>query len=157
MKIMISIAAVFFTMSSYVSAQTPDRSRGQGYVFAAPGIGNYELGKPNIHIGIGGEGFIYRGLGIGAEIGGVGSDRVVGLGSANLSYHFFPRKTGDRLEPFVTAGYSLFFRAGLSGGYNAGGGFNLWLNKDLALRIEIRDQHSHRFETVSFRIGVTFR
>jgi len=157
MRVLVYLAVVFFAMSCCASAQTPDRSRGQGYVFFAPGVGNYEVGKPNIHVGIGGEGFIYKGLGLGAEIGGVGRDRVIGLGSANLSYHFFPGTTDNRLEPFVTVGYSIFFRAGTSQGYNAGGGINVWLNKNLAMRFEIRNQHSHRFETVSFRIGVTFR
>ncbi len=176
MKVLVSIAAVFFAMSFSASAQPPDRSKVQGYVFAAPGVGSIDSSKGNIHIGAGGEGFIYKGLGIGAEIGGVCPlsttvhlpgrpnsryggfcDGVVGLGSANLSYHLLPRTTDRRLEPFVTVGYSLFFRAGLSHGYNAGGGINVWLNKHVATRFEIRNQHSRRHETVSFRIGVTFR
>jgi len=157
MRVLVSIAAVFFTISFYANAQTPDRSRGQGYAFFAPGVSNISYNNAVIHIGAGGEGFIYKGLGIGAELGGVGKDYVIGLGSVNLSYHLFPRTTDRKLEPFVTAGYSVFFRAGTYHGYNAGGGINVWLKKDLALRFEIRDQHSWYHKAVSFRIGVTFR
>jgi len=79
------------------------------------------------------------------------------LGSANLSYHFLPSTTDRKLEPFLTAGYSLFFRAGISHGYNVGGGLNVWLDKTVGTRFEIRDQESWYRETLSFRIGVTFR
>jgi hypothetical protein len=163
MKIYMSIAAVFFAISFSASAQSLDRPKGQGYVFFAPGVGNIDRdfdrdsGESNIHIGVGGEGFIYKGLGIGAEIGGVGKGYVVGLGSANLSYHFFPQTPDSKIEPFVTAGYSMFFRAGTFHGYNAGGGMNVWLNKDVAMRFEVRNQHTRAYETISFRIGLTFK
>jgi hypothetical protein len=63
------------------------------------------------------------------------------------------------LEPFVTAGYSLFFRAGVTHGRNAGGGINVWLNEKVAARFEVRDQRSSpwRRNVFSFRLGVTFR
>lgn len=159
MKEYFSIALAFFAISGSASAQSPDRSKGQGYVFFAPAVGNINrgYGDVNIHAGFGGEGFVYKGLGLGAEIGGVGKSYVIGLGSANFSYHLFPRTKDRNLEPFVTAGYSMFFRAGTFHGYNAGGGINVWLNKALAMRFEIRNQHSHYYEAVSFRIGLTFR
>ena len=180
MKVLVSIAIVFLATSALAQAPKND-STGQGYVFVAPGVGNIgparEFGRKSgsIHMGAGGEAFIYRGLGIGVEIGAVGpgsatvpqrsrstysfgfSDYVVGLGSANLSYHFLPSTTDRKLEPFLTAGYSLFFRAGISHGYNVGGGLNVWLDKTVGTRFEIRDQESWYRETLSFRIGVTFR
>jgi len=169
-KILVSVA-VFFSLSLSVAAQEPNRSRGQGYVFFAPGIGNLGPGKATLQIGAGGEGFIYKGFGIGAEIGPVGPwsavhygqyslgwiDNVVGLGSANLSYHLLPGTTDHALEPFVTAGYSMFFRAGISQGSNFGGGVNVWLSKDIAMRFEVRDHESWWRRNVGFRLGVTFR
>lgn len=166
MKLLVWIATAFWALSLNASAQPFNRSKPQGYVFSAPGVGNIGPGKANIQFGAGGEGFIYKGLGIGVELGGVGplasnngsfSDWVVGLGSANLSYHFLPETPNHRLEPFVTAGYSLFFRAGLSHGYNAGSGVNVWLNRSVAMRFEIRDHHSWRRDSLSFRLGLTFR
>src|SRR5439155_9588175 len=119
MKKLVSIS-VCFAFSLTAQAQAPNPSKGQGYVFFAPGIGNPY--RQTRHFGAGGEGFIYKGLGIGAEIGPVGpwstprdggwTDYVIGLGSANFSYHFFPGTADTELEPFVTAGYSMFFRHG---------------------------------------------
>jgi hypothetical protein len=63
----------------------------------------------------------------------------VAVGSANLSYHFLSGTKDRKLEPFVTAGYTLFFRAGTSTGVNLGGGVNVWLTEHAALRLEVRD------------------
>lgn len=171
MKVLVAVATVFIAAGQCAGAHDVNGSSGQGYVFFAPGLGNIGPNRANIHIGAGGEGFIYKGLAIGPEIGGVGpwstkssgaklggfGDWVVGLGSANLSYHLLPKTSDRKLEPFVTAGYSLFFRAGLSHGTNVGGGANVWLTKNIATRFEIRSQQSWRRHSVNFRMGVTFR
>ena len=166
--------AVFFGMwPPALTAQTPNRSRSQGYVFIAPGVGDTGSGRQaTLQFGAGGEGFIYRGLGIGVEITPVGPlptnrygsqyglswiDELVGAGSANLSYHLLPADTERKLEPFVTAGYTMFFRAGISQGSNFGGGINAWLNRKLAMRFEVRDQITWRRRNLGFRIGLTFR
>src|ERR1700757_2314987 len=100
MRVFTSVASVFFIFASSALAQEPNRSRGQGYFFFALGMGdNGPEGhqyQPDIHLGAGGEGFIYKGLGVGAELGPFfptktgspfsgWSDWAVGLGSANLS------------------------------------------------------------------------
>ena len=167
MKVFRSMACLFFVFSSAASAQDPHRSRGQGYFFVAPGVIGHNEDQPAIHIGAGGEGFIYRGLAIGIELGPVGPlktgpyndwlDNVIGLGSANLSYHFLPNNLDRRFESFVTAGYSLFFRAGTFNGYNIGGGTNVWLSKNAALRLEARGHSTAYYHFVGFRIGITFR
>jgi hypothetical protein len=98
--------------------------------------------------------------------GGFGFSNANGLGSANIAYHFLPETTDRKLEPFLTAGYSLFFHElsipgrGLTGtqsGYNAGGGANLWLQRKTAIRLEVRHQSSVWYKTMDVRIGVTFR
>ncbi|HEU0174862.1 MAG TPA: hypothetical protein VFV58_11415 [Blastocatellia bacterium] len=170
MKTLIYTAPLLITLSLSVLAQASDSCRGQGYLFIAPGvaINNYKIGSgPFVHAGIGGEGFVYKGFGVGAEIGGFGSDEVIGIGSANVSYHFLPGPTERKIEPFVSAGYTLFFRAGLRHGGNIGLGINRWLNKDVALRFEVRDNlqgaggrligFRHSGHLIGFRMGVTFR
>jgi hypothetical protein len=168
LKAYLSVLSLLTTLPCSAFAQDIYATRGQGYLFFAPGVGNIGSGSANVHIGGGGEAFIYKVLGMGAEIGPViplskpecgcvgRLYSAVGLGTANVSYHHW--QSADRkLEPFVTAGYSLFFRAGLSHGFNAGAGANLWFSRKAALRLEVRDHHSWRRDSLSFRIGATFR
>jgi len=173
MKVFTSVASVLLIFSSSALAQEPNRSRGQGYFFFAPGIGNIgpESGNQlDIHVGGGGEGFIGKGLGVGAELGPISAknagiyypsqtwfNQAIGLGSANLSYHFLPSTIDRKFEPFVTAGYSLFFRHGTFNGCNVGGGVNVWMNKNVALRFEDRFHSALYHHFAGFRIGMTFR
>lgn len=168
MRTLISIAPLLIALSLSTLAQTPNRSRGQGYLFFAPGlaIDNSRLSSgASAHIGGGGEGFVYKGLGVGAETGAVGplsdfSNHYFGMGSVNLSYHFLPSATEPKLEPFVSLGYTLFFRAGVTHGGHAGFGLNRWLNKNVALRFEVRDNvefAGNKGHLIGFRIGVTLR
>lgn len=146
--------------------QTPDRHAGEGYLFFGEGA----TSPATVHLGIGGEGFVYRGLGVGAEVGYAGpwSDFTangVGLSSAGLSYHFRPSREHPRVEPFVTTGYTLFFRHGTASGVNFGGGVNIWLKEHAALRLEVRDNANGLGSLtpagyqhfVAFRIGVTLK
>jgi hypothetical protein len=167
MKELIATAALLFMVPSLASAQNPDRRyRGQGYLFFAPGA----TSPATVHIGGGGEGFVYRGLGLGAEVGyggewGSFGSNGVGIGSADVSYHFPTSAQHPKVEPFVTAGYTLFFRAGTSSGVNLGGRVNIWLKEHAALRLEIRDNANGMGTRtpagaqhfVAFRTGITFR
>ena len=173
MKLFTSVTSVLLIFSSSALAQEPNRSRGQGYLFFAPGIGNIGPQSGNqldIHVGGGGEGFIEKGFGVGAELGLVSAknagiyypsqtwfNQAIGLGSANLSYHFVPSTIDRKFEPFVTGGYSLFFRHGTSSGMNIGGGVNVWMNENVALRLEGRAHLADLYQFAGFRIGVTFR
>jgi hypothetical protein len=183
MKTFLCISAMVFVIPMSALAQESD-SRWNAYAFLAPGtttIG-YVQGRASFHVGGGAEGFIYRGLSLGAEIGPYipfsppggrdvfgGSDHVHGLGSANIAYHFLSNAVDRKLDPFVTGGYSLFFwnlvnvpgaRNGLvktQSGYNAGGGANFWLLRRAALRLEFRDQSSIWYKNTEVRVGMTFR
>lgn len=165
MRMLASVTCIFLLFSVSVLAQEPNSSRGQGYFLFATGGGNVGT-APDIHIAVGGEALVYRGLGIGVEVGPVSPlktspggffEDVVGLGSANLSYHFLPSTIDRKFEPFVTAGYSLFFRAGTFSGYNVGGGTNVWLGKNTALRLEGRVHSTPNYHFAGFEVGVTFR
>ena len=99
-------------------------------------------------------------VGVGAELGVVGSWSNYGMFSVNGYYHFADRSA--RVDPFVTGGYSLGFRSGTLNFGNFGGGVNLWLRESLGMRIEFRD-HVHISSRVSdfhywgIRLGVVFR
>lgn len=146
----------------------PSDSRGQGYVFVAPGAATtFSCGSCTygmLHFGGGGEALLYKGLGIGAELGYVapmeGMSDGIGLLSINGIY-LFRSRTHPKLEPFLTGGGSLgFVSGGAFGGMNFGGGVQYWMRKRIGLRFEFRDHiptastSSHLLEG---RIGFAFR
>jgi len=138
--------------------------------------------------GFGGEGYIYKGLGLGAEIGGVGvadvndPNKGTGVGSADVSYHLFPKKIRGHAAPFVTGGFTTFFghnthtgtgffghKPLMTEGFNIGGGVDVFASKHVGVRFDVR-YHGHggrilnyifpdldQFSFVAFRIGATFR
>lgn len=64
-------------------------------------------------IGGGGEGLLYKGLGVNADLGYRFSREEfssgIGLASLNGCYHFVNRAKPAKLVPFVTAGYAIAF------------------------------------------------
>ena len=146
------------------AAQTTKEHHGQGYGFVAPGAVNDGSSSSTMHFGVGGEGLIYKGLGVGGEIGYAIPTRRpedgFGIFSANGSYHFRHASASGKLVPFVTGGYSLFFRSSTGNAVNFGGGVNYWFREHAGIRAEFRDhvltvdRNLHYF---GFRIGFTFR
>jgi hypothetical protein len=135
---------------------------GQGYGFVAPG--STSEGGSTLHFGVGGEGLVYKGLGVGGEIGYLGATRELregfGVLSPNVSYHFLNATKSGKVAPFVTGGYSLLFRSGVAHAANFGGGVNYWFKDRVGLRLEFRDHivaHSDLGHFFGFRIGLAFR
>ncbi len=173
MKKLSMTAALLLLMPALASAQNAQHPyRGQGYAFFGLGTGTkYQLPLPLFeHIGFGGEGFLYKGLGFGAEAGyahwGWG-DAQAWIGSVDPSYHFRRHAARGGVDPFVLGGFTLFAPTSKGGGRgmpggNFGGGVNLWLKEHAALRLEVRD-HLNGNGTglgnhyLSFRVGMTFR
>jgi hypothetical protein len=116
-----------------------------------------------LHLGLGGEAVVGKGIGVGAEIGALGprqhfSDAVVGLFSPNGYYHFVHDKK-VRIDPFVTGGYSLLFRSGHINLFNFGGGATYWFHRHLGARFEFRDHVYTSGGTLhywGFRMGLSF-
>jgi hypothetical protein len=136
-----------------------------------------------ITAGFGGE-YIGGGVGLGVEFAAAGLGTVegegcclnpntIGMGSADLFYHFFRKKV---VAPFVAGGYTTFFgqdtdtRGGNhTNGYNVGGGVDLFASKHGSLRFDVRyNGHGGRIlwasfpndaqlDFLAFRIGFTFR
>ncbi len=185
MRSFLSVCTGLFVASVSALAQAPDStSRWNAYAFLAPGTStHFESGRATVHIGGGAERFIYQGLSVGAEVGPVitwtapgraafnpfSNDRVHGLFSPNIAYHFVSNTTDRKLDPFLTGGYSLFFGIGndlvvpgrgftnTQSGYNVGGGANFWILRKAAMRLEFRQQSSVWYKTMDVRVGMTFR
>jgi hypothetical protein len=161
-KLILTLPLIFLICSSIV-AQTPTEHRGQGYVFVGPGASSGDS-PTMLNFGVGGEGFVYKGLGVGAEIGGFvpvsEPDAGVGVFSPNISYHFPKASNSGKLVPFVTGGYSLFFRSNIAHAANFGGGVNYWFKDRVGLRVEVRDHVLTQYSDVhyvGFRFGLAFR
>jgi hypothetical protein len=169
MKKLNATAALLLVVPMLASAQNADHQyHGQGYLFIAGGTTGPAGGG-------GGEGVDNKGIGVGGEFVKAASPFGEFIGSANVYYHFGPSTKNRKLEPFVTGGYTFFYVPGVgpASGGNFGAGANIWLQKHVALRPEIRDTIGGRdisidYESggnsytapqnvVSFRIGVTFR
>jgi hypothetical protein len=117
-----------------------------------------------LHFGVGGEGLVYKGLGVGGEIGYLGATRHLnegfGVFSPNVSYHFLNATKSGKLAPFVTGGYSLLFRSGVGHAVNFGGGVNYWFKDRVGVRLEFRDHvviYPDLGHFFGFRIGLAFR
>jgi hypothetical protein len=150
-------------LPSHSSAQVSQDYRGQGYVFAGPSYGSY-FSSALINAGGGGEGFVHKGMSVGAEIGGFvhtgNTDTNFGVFSPNVSYHFKGASGSGRLVPFITGGFSLFFKLRADPGNNVGGGVNYWFKDHLGLRLEVRDHIPWRSDIdhiVGVRVGLSFR
>jgi len=144
--------------------QTENGHAGQGYVFIAPGAASHDGGS-TLNIGGGGEGLLYKGLGVGADIGYLFPRQDFGCGfgllSVDGSYHFGARTPGRKVVPFVTAGYSLAFRSGHANLANFGGGLDYWFTDRVGLRAEFRDYvwgcYGCSTHFWGVRLGVAFR
>src|SRR5262245_52884746 len=96
----LSLLALFPALSL---AQAPER-RGWGYTFAGVGgVSNRDTAYVNF--GGGGERLIYKGLGMGAEVGVFAPSKDLGNGigilSVNPSYHFGNATRSGKVVPFV--------------------------------------------------------
>lgn len=158
MRRLVSTIIFLAILPTLAHAQSDER-KGWGYLFGGAG-GASESSTAFLHTGGGGEGLIYKGLGVGAEVGYFTPFSRFGDGfgilSVDVAHHF---NRNEKLVPFVTGGYSLAFRGGSSSGGNFGGGVQYWATDRVGLRFEFRD---HIFSSdsphfYSFRAGITFR
>ena len=144
------------------AAQSYSDPKGQAYVYVSPGATS-PGGTGTVQLGGGAEGLIFKGAGVGGELGYVTPwkdfSRGLGVLSVDGSYHF---NRSAKVVPFVESGYTLFFRSGIANGINVGGGVNYWLRDHIGLRLEFRDQMAINLGDVTshyygFRVGLSFR
>ena len=157
-RLMIALA-VFILAQGVAMGQSTGERKGLGYIFAGVGGASNNGSEVLINAGGGGEGLVYKGLGLGGEIGYVSAidSEGAGLASGNISYHF---NRSQKLSPFITGGPSVGFRGGASaGGGNIGGGVHYWAGDRVGVRFEFRNFifSSDSPHTYVFRVGISFR
>lgn len=145
------------------TAQGQDNSKdrnGWGYGFGAVGA-SYEsgcCGEGMVHFGGGVEATLLAGFGPAVEIGYASNFAGWGLGifSPGVIYAF--NRDKDTV-PFVTGGYTLFFRQGTAHGFFFGGGVNQWIGDRWGIRIEGRDQvwYDYDVHMLEVRFAFVFR
>ena len=157
-----------------LAAVMPALGQSHVFVYLAPGaaLTRAFAGDVFVHFGGGGEYVMKKGIGIGADAGAIGLlfGGTTGTLSLNGYYHFRHQRLVD---PFVTAGYSLFFdrtatsfffgteaRQGNLNLFNFGGGTNLWFSHHVGAKLALRDHvHFASGSTVhyaEFLMGLTF-
>ena len=154
------VILLLVSLPAIAAAQSNDKGRAYGYLFAGPGVST-NGSDTLVNFGTGAEGFVYKGLAVGAEIGGFTAAKefkLLGALSPNVSYHFLKASKSGKVIPFITGGYTLFFGDGVANRGNFGGGVNYWFKDTAGLRFEVRDyviaSDSH---IVGFRFGLILR
>ena len=136
-------------------------SNGYGYTFFA--AGGCSHGYANIGAGGGGEGFLWRGLTLGGDIGyfDFPADRSSGYGvmTLNLGWHFVDRSKPKKLDPYLgltvlggALGSCEFQAAG-----HLTGGVNYWFKDRLGMQVGAVLQVVGEEPIMAARVGLTFR
>ena len=172
---------ILVTIPCLAQAQSSAYSKGHGYAFFGAGGDTY--GSGYVHLGGGSEGFFNRFVGAGAEAGYLpkfaGFEYGTGILSPNFVARFLAKDNINKVEPFVTGGYTLFYHGvaeyrlnsgfgyspfnvhRLENGVNFGAGVNWWASERVGLRFEFRDYilitHSETIHFAGAHIGLTFR
>ena len=114
------------------------------------------------HVGGGGEARVYKGLGVGGELGFLFPRQEFLYGAGLLSVNTLYRwNTGThwKVQPFVTGGYSLLFRGFAENRLNFGGGLTYWMSERAGLRVEYRQYEAVRYRDSirELRLGLALR
>ena len=133
-----------------------------GYAVAGPAgaSGFANTRRVTVNAAGGAEIFLAKYFAIGGE--GCFFDRLITV-SANGSLHVV--SAGDRMSPFITAGYS---KMGIGDGegpafneWNIGAGVDAWMGDHAGIRFELRDHIRPDRRGVThygaFRVGIVFR
>lgn len=167
-KLALTFCLVGLVPTLALGQEAEQQKTGHAYVFFAPGVVTSfscrSCTESTLHLGGGGEGTFFKGLGMGAEIGYLGPTHYMGEGLALASLnglYIFRSQRNPRLEPFITGGVSLALgNGGLAGAANFGGGVQYWLRKRMGLRLEFRDHvptQSFSYHLFEVRIGIALR
>jgi hypothetical protein len=170
MKKLIPTAALLHLAPLLASAQNADHHYlGEGYIFIGLGSGT---DNPSFeHVGGGGEALLFKGLGVGGELGALGRPgEGVGAFSIGPSYHFRRTLHQSKIDPFVEGGYTGTFDGDVPTGadklLNLAGGINYWLLRRMGVRLDFRDyiHHvsfpgggAHTDQYWGIRVGLTIR
>ena len=117
-----------------------------------------------VHVGGGGEGHLTNRFALGGEIGvlkPVTNQYAVttGLASVTPAFHFIPRNSKRKFDPFVDGGFSLLVGGGGGAAIHYGGGVNYWVRRRFGVRFEFRHhiwspEAGAAVHLVGFRVGL---
>lgn len=147
---------------SFGAGQTTESYRYNGNGYLTFGIGQCQHRVTNMSVGGGGEGFLWRGLTLGGDIGyfrfvGRGTYHF-GMSTLNVGYNFAPRRRLNRVDPFVNGGVvGVAFGPGVAQAGSVGGGVNLWVKPKVGVRMEGRVAGFAGEALAMFRVGLVFR
>lgn len=162
MRRILAFLSFMVLLNSLAYSQSETKSQTTGYVHFAPGI-SIPDNEGGISIGGGGNYRSSIGLGGGADLSYLAPWSGLGGGIGTLSPHLYYSymNNGSKVEPFLSGGYTLFFRSGTANGINFSGGVHYWFSKKVGLKLEFRDDMlldtSPYYHFLSFRIGAAFR
>jgi hypothetical protein len=131
-----------------------------GYVVG--GVGSYNS-KLISQAAIGGEKVFGKGIGAGGELGFVAGHTSFGFVSLNGYYHLAHNGAAQKVDPFVTGGFTSAFNlfGSATNGANLGLGLHYWFLPHLGVRAEFRDivflGTSQGANVWGFRGGIAFR
>lgn len=165
MKRLIATAALLLV----IPALAPAQDNFQPPRVLVYGFGGGATHRMALNAGFGTEFYIYKGLAVGPELGAAGvggranslpdsNPNIIGVGSLDVSYHFFVKKSTGAIAPFVAGGYSAFFgqdtdtaSGNVQHGYNLGAGLDVMATKYFGVRIDVRHYgHGGRILWASF-------
>jgi len=119
-----------------------------------------------IQLGGGGEGRLTDRFALGGDVGvlkPVTNQYAITTGSASISpaFHFIPRDSLRKLDPFVDGGLSLLLGRGSGVAFHYGAGVNYWVRRRVGLRFEFRHQiwspeSGEAVHLVGLRVGIVF-
>ncbi len=158
--------AIFLLCSCAFAEEEFKKPKQTGFVFISPGAFTVNVdARKTIEIGGGYEGFLYKGLGLGFDVGGIqqlspGSSNWTGITTLYAIYDF-QRAANQKLCPYVFGGGTAIPASDVSGGYNLGGGVKYWFAKHAGLKLDFRFHarpgNLRTYDDIQARIGIAFR
>ncbi len=168
MKKMGILTCILAVLSLTANAQEFKKPKRSGYFFVAPGaiaVNAMGGGEPSVAFGGGYEGFLYRGLGIGVEFGGLyvhdesSTKHWAAVFSPILTYDF-QRSATQKISPFVVLGAYMASEFQVCCGATFGGGVKYWMTDRFGLRFEFRDNMRsgmNDYHDIQARIALAIR
>lgn len=112
------------------------------------------------HPGVGGD-VLFGNVGVTGTVGYLAPFEALGDGLGTFSPGLLIAFSKTGTVPFVTAGYSLFFREGSLSGFFVGGGVNVWKGERTGFRVELHadvlSDTDIDFNVIELRFGVIAR
>ncbi len=158
------LITTILALSAVAGAQNTDKPfkyNGNGYTYFSAGACQH--GYANLGGGGGGEGFVWRGLTLGGDVGyfkfPADYNNGYGVATLNVGYHFVDRTRPKKLDPYLDfTVLGVAFKPGSStGAGHLGGGVNYWFKERIGLHTGVQVQIVGEDAVASFRVGLTFR